>query len=84
MNKFDILDGNKKQYRKFNILFGDLVTDCKMDKKMNIEESIRIGFLDKEKSEMLEDYKDHFDIIVLGEGDFYMAIYMLKHIFGLK
>lgn len=51
---------------------------------MNVEESIRIGFLDSDKSDMLETYKEHFDIVLVGEGDFHMAVYILKHIFGLK
>ena len=68
MNKKTILTGNN--YRKFNILLGDLVTDCDMETNMNIEDSVRIGFLDIDKKELLDHYKKHFDIVILGEGDY--------------
>ena len=56
MNKNKILDQKKNQFKKNNILFGDLTTDVLMEENMGIETSLRIGFLDMNKIKMLEEY----------------------------
>ena len=43
-----------------------------------------VGFLDPDRKEMLEYYKNHFDIVCLGEADYDLALYIIKHILGLK
>ncbi len=73
MNKNKILDQKKNQYKKNNILFGDLTTDVLMEENMGIETSLRIGYLDMNKIKMLEEYQKHFDVVILGEGDFLIA-----------
>lgn len=55
-----------------------------MEQNMNVEESIRIGFLDGDRENQLEDYKKHFDIVIVGEGDFELTNYLIKHISGLQ
>jgi hypothetical protein len=44
-----------------------------MEENMGIETSLRIGFLDMNKIKMLEEYQKHFDVVILGEGDFLIA-----------
>ena len=77
-------ENSQKKYRKYNILLGDMVTDCLMEKNMNIDESIRIGFLDIDKSNLLENYLNNFDIVILGEGDYEVVTYLINLISGEK
>ena len=63
--------------KKFNILVGDLITDCGMETNMSIQDSIRVGFLDKDRKEQLSVYKEHFDIVILGDGDYTIVNYLL-------
>ena len=50
------LDHEAWEFNKNNVLFGDLTTDVLMEENMGIETSLRIGFLDSTKAQMLEEY----------------------------
>ena len=66
---------NSKKYR---IVIGDLIEDINMIGKYPEEESLKIGFLNKNIKENLEIYKRNFDIILTKENNFYdIGKYML-------
>ncbi len=56
-------DFNKRPYK---LLFGDTLEDIDMTPKKNLEETIKIGFLD-EAFENLSIYKENFDIVLTKE-----------------
>jgi hypothetical protein len=79
MNKQTILN---KTYRKHNILIGDLITDCAMETNMKVESSIRVGFLDEDKSHQLDHYLKKFDVVIQGEADYAVPSYLINKIAG--
>ena len=47
---------------------------------MGVESSLRIGFLDSNKTNMLDSYSETFDIVLIGEGNFDIGTYILLKI----
>ncbi len=66
IKKFPIFKEIKE--RKNIILLGDNEGDAKMAKKFNYENIIKIGFLNKEIENNLENYKKVYDLLILNNG----------------
>jgi len=48
-----------------------------MQENMGVENSVKIGFLNHSKIELLDTYQNFFDIVIIGEGDFEIGLYIL-------
>ena len=58
------VNGKKKNI----ILLGDNYEDQNMSDSFEYEDVIKIGYLNENKEELLDDYKKAFDVIVLNDG----------------
>ena len=56
--------------RKNVILLGDSLGDVGMVEGFDYDNLIKIGFLNENVDENLEKYKNNFDIVIVGDGDF--------------
>ncbi len=56
--------------RKNVILLGDSLGDLGMVEGFEYDNIINIGFLNENVEENLEEYKNNFDVVILGDGDF--------------
>jgi cytosolic 5'-nucleotidase 3 len=52
------------------ILMGDKLADLGMSEGMQHQEIIKIGFLNENKDELLDKFKESFDIIIINDGSF--------------
>ena len=50
------------------LLLGDSLGDLQMTDGFNYKNIIKIGFLNYDKEEKLEDYKDKYDVVILNDG----------------
>lgn len=64
----DVYD--KIEKRKNVILLGDSLGDVDMAEGFPYENILKIGFLNENVEERLEEYKKHFDIVLAGDQDF--------------
>jgi 5'-nucleotidase len=60
----------KVKHRKNVILLWDSIWDIGMVASFGYENLLKIWFLNKNVNENLEEYKKHFDMIMLNDGDF--------------
>ncbi len=70
----------KIKLRKNVILLGDSIGDVGMIEGFNYDNLTKIGFLNEEVKENLEEYKKHFDIILTKDQDFNFVNKLLKEI----
>ena len=56
--------------RKNIILLGDSLGDADMSEGFDYNNIIKIGFLNEKVNENLQLFKDKFDVVLLGDGDF--------------
>ncbi len=68
--------------RKNVILLGDSLGDIDMVEGFHYDNLIKIGFLNSNVQELLENYKSAFDIVITGDGDFSYVNDLLKRILG--
>ena len=50
--------------------FGDIIEDTYMVPKGNMQNTITVGFLDKDIEKNFNKYKDHFDIVLTNNASF--------------
>ena len=60
---------NELLKRKNVILLGDLIGDVGMVEGFPYENLIKIGFLNSNVEERLDEFKKNYDVIILGDGD---------------
>ncbi len=61
---------DKMKDRKNVILLGDSLGDIGMIEGFDYDNLIKIGFLNENVEENFEEYKNNFDVIMIGDGDF--------------
>jgi len=66
--------------RKNILLLGDEIEDIGMAEGSIYDNIIKIGFLNENVEERLELYKDNFDVVLLGDGDFDFINNLLKEL----
>ena len=73
-NKDKILFSNKTndliKNRKYILLLGDLIADINMVLHEKLENTITVGFLDKNIEKNLEEYNSNFDIVLTNNSSF--------------
>ena len=67
--------------RKNVLLLGDSIDDVEMVKGFNCDNLIKIGFLNENQEEHLEEYKRNYDAVILGDGSF---DYINEFLSGIK
>ncbi len=67
--------------RKNVLLLGDSLGDLKMTGQIGFDEIIKIGFLNENVEQNLEEYKKHFDVIILNDGSLEFVNNLLKELF---
>mmetsp|Transcript_12715 Transcript_12715/g.21420 ORF Transcript_12715/g.21420 Transcript_12715/m.21420 type:complete len:151 (+) Transcript_12715:817-1269(+) len=89
MNKNSFLKENAREkmesrLRKNVILMGDIVEDSQMVGDPDHETVVRVGYLNDSKTdtEVLERYKDTFDVVVTGDGPLLPVNLLLMHASG--
>ena len=70
--------------KKNVLLFGDSLGDLQMTEGFDYENIIRIGFLNYEDDEKLEDYKDKYDVVILNDGNMNFINSLLKEVLALN
>lgn len=68
--------------RKNVFLLGDSIGDLGMIEGFDYNEIIKVGFLNENIEENLEIYKEDFDIVITGDGDFSEVNKILKKVLG--
>jgi len=58
----------KIKHRNNVLLLGNDIGDILVLKGLKIKNSIKVGFLNEKAEELLEDYKKHFDFLILNDG----------------
>lgn len=61
---------DKISNREYILLVGDIIEDTNMVLKENLNNTIAVGFLDKEIKENLEAYRNNFDIVLTDNSSF--------------
>ena len=56
--------------RRNVLLLGDNVGDVKMVEGFEYDNLIKVGFLNENVEENLEEYKKNYDVVIIGDGDF--------------
>jgi len=79
---FPIYD--KIKYRRNVLLFGDDLGDVGMIKGFNYDNLIKIGFLNEDTKENLEEYKSNFDVVLINDSDMSYVNKLLKEIMKIK
>ena len=74
-------DWAQVQERTNVLLLGDNVSDVNMAKGLDHHNVLRVGFLN-DKEERLEQYKQAYDVVLLGDGDISFARDLLDKIVG--
>lgn len=64
--------------RKNIILIGDSLGDCHMADGLDYNTILKIGFLNSDARNKLEDYKKHFDVVITGDSDFSFLLDFLQ------
>jgi len=70
----------KLKNRKNVILLGDEIGDIGMAEGLDYDNIIKIGFLNENVEERLALYKENFDVVLLGDGDFSFINDLVKDI----
>ena len=70
------------EHRKNVLLLGDSLGDLQMTDGFDYENLIKIGFLNYQDEEKLEDYKKVYDVVILNDGAMSYVNGLLKKIFG--
>lgn len=78
-NEIDIKDKTIEN-RKNVILLGDNLGDLGMLKGLDYDILIKICFLNQETKNLLEDFKKHFDVIILNDGPMDFVNTLIKEI----
>jgi HAD superfamily hydrolase (TIGR01544 family) len=60
----------KIENRKNVILLGDSISDLGMIEGFDYKSLLKIGFLNSDYNESIDGYKENFDVIIEGDGDF--------------
>jgi len=74
-----------KSYRKNVLLLGDIVEDSKMANNIKARSQINIGFfndLKKDNTTLMRHYMNHFDVVIVDEGDLTLPSMILKNALG--
>ena len=58
--------------------------DLHMSDGVNFDEILRVGFLNDKVPERMEEYKQKFDVVLVGDGDLGYVMQLLHDIVGLK
>ncbi|MDD3793345.1 MAG: hypothetical protein PHI37_00865 [Candidatus Gracilibacteria bacterium] len=66
--------------RKNVILLGDSLGDPGMIHGFEYDNLLKIGFLNDKVDELLEDYKKHYDVVIVGDGEFDFVNEIIKTI----
>ena len=61
---------SKVRSRKNLVLIGDSIGDCFMADGLDVENVLKVGFLNFDVSKNLESFKRHFDVVICGDSDF--------------
>ena len=72
---------DKVRERKNVLLLGDGPDDVEMIAGFNYENLIKVGFLNKNIEENMELYREKFDVVITGDGDFDFINYLLRGLF---
>ena len=67
LKKFPVIFEKIKK-RKNVLVLGNDIEDLSVIKGLDIKNSIKVGFLNEKVKELLEDYKKHFDLLILNDG----------------
>ena len=67
--------------RKNVFLLGDSIGDLKMVNQINFSEIIKIGFLNENVKNNLDEFKQNFDVIILNDGSLDFVNELLKELF---
>jgi 5'-nucleotidase len=70
----------KIKKRKNVLVLGNDIEDLLVIKGLNIDNSIKIGFLNEKVKELLKEYKKHFDILILEDGTMEAVNEVVKNI----
>ncbi|CAM9484922.1 unnamed protein product [Ascophyllum nodosum] len=62
------------------LLLGDSLGDLKMSKGIETKEVLTIGFLNDNVDEMLEEYMDAYDAVIVGDGGLDLALEILGEV----
>lgn len=81
ITKFPKIYGNVEK-RKNVILLGDTHGDPGMIVGFDYEVLIKIGFLNDKEKELMESYKQIYDVIIIGDGNFSFINKLMKEIIG--
>ncbi|NUJ97461.1 hypothetical protein HGA92_01585 [Candidatus Gracilibacteria bacterium] len=73
---------DKIEKKKNILLLGDSLGDVCMAEGFPYENIIKIGFLNKEDDKYLSAYKEIYDVVITGDGDFSFILDLGKEIFG--
>jgi len=73
-SEFRGIDGKKKNI----ILLGDNYEDENMANTLHYEDILKIGFLNEEIDERLDDYKSVYDVVILNDGSMNFPNHFLK------
>lgn len=72
---------NKDIQKRSNIIiFGDTIGDASMANNYAAQVLLKIGFLNDKIRESLDVYKEHYDALVLNDGDFNLPFLVLQEI----
>lgn len=85
LNKKEVEIKNLPLYREIKdrkniILIGDSIEDSKITEGYEYNNIVKIGFLNDEKEESLEDFKKNFDVIMLNDSDMSFVNKLLEKI----
>ena len=67
--------------RNYVLLLVDSLGDLKTTDQMSADEIIKVGFLNEDIEKNLEEYKKHFDILILNDGPLDFVNELLKELF---
>lgn len=66
--------------RKNVLLLGDTLEDVEMIRGFDYDNIIKVGFLNKNVEENLENYKKNYDILILNDSDIFFVNELLKEL----
>ena len=79
LKKFPLIFEKIKR-RKNVLVLGNEIDDLLVIKGLKIKNSIKIGFLNEKVKELLENYKKHFDLLILNDGTMKAVNELLKNL----
>ena len=66
---------------KNSLLFGDIISDRDM---ANTETVLSIGFLIDEKANLINNYLEKYDLVIVGEGNFLLHEFLFRNLIGIE